>query len=101
MNCADGKGSPLLSVAQRQWYRKQAFEQLAADLAALAKIAASDPEFVIPELRRWLGDRYFASVRPPKTADLPPDERKGWEEFWARVKSLTDSPALPEGSERP
>src|SRR5262249_488789 len=81
MPCADGKGSSPLPVAQGQWYRKQAFELLTADLAALAKIVASDPEFVLPALRRWLVDRAFESVRPPRTADLPPDERKGWEEF--------------------
>jgi hypothetical protein len=101
MNCADGKGSPPLSVAQRQWYRKQACEQLAADLAALAKIAASDPEFVFPTLRRWLGDRNFESVRSPRTADLPLEERKGWEDLWARVKSLSDSPALPKAPNDP
>jgi tetratricopeptide (TPR) repeat protein len=101
MNCADGKGSPLLSVVQRQWYRKQAFEHLAADLVALAKIAAADPEFVLQALRRWLGDRNFESVHPPRTADLPADERKSWEGFWARVKLLSNSPALPEGAEQP
>jgi tetratricopeptide (TPR) repeat protein len=92
MHCADGKGSAPVSVAQRQWYRKQAFEHLAADLAALTKIAASDPEFFLAALHRWRVDRDLESVRPPRTADLPPEERKGWEALWAQVKSLTEPP---------
>jgi tetratricopeptide (TPR) repeat protein len=101
MGCADGKGSPPLSVAQRQLYRKQALKLLAADLAALAKIAASDLEFVLAAVRRWLVDRDFESVRPPRTADLPADERKDWEELWERVKSLSDSSVSPKRAESP
>jgi tetratricopeptide (TPR) repeat protein len=101
INCADGKGSAPLSVAQRLSYRKKAFELLAANLTDLAKLAGTEPDLVHVNLRRWLVDRNFESVRPPRTTDLPPEERKGWEELWARVKSLTHSPALPKASNDP
>ena len=90
-SCADGKGSPPVSLAERQTFRKQALDLLAADLAALAKLAASDREFVRKALRHWLADGDLESIRPPRTADLPPEERSRWEELWASVKSLNDS----------
>jgi tetratricopeptide (TPR) repeat protein len=101
MNCADGQGSPPASMAQRQAFRKQALDLLSADLAAIAKLAASDREFVHLTLRHWLADGGLKSVRPPRTADLPADERRGWEELWARVKSLNDSIASPERHRSP
>src|SRR5262249_50727710 len=101
MSCADGKGSPPVPLAERQRYRKQALSLLAADLAALAKLTAFDREYVQQLLRQWLTDADLAGVRPPKTAHLPPEERKGWEEFWVRVKSLNDSAASSVGSESP
>jgi serine/threonine protein kinase/tetratricopeptide (TPR) repeat protein len=101
MNCADGKGSRQLSLPERQAYRKKAFELLAADLAALTKVAGSDPEFVLPTLERWRVDDDLASVRPPRTAELPSEERKAWEEFWARVNSLSETPVAPERAGSP
>jgi tetratricopeptide (TPR) repeat protein len=101
MNCADGKGSSPVPLAERQSFRKQALDLLAADLAALAKLAASDRVFVRQALRLWLKDGDLESVRPPRTADLPPKEREGWEELWARVKSLSDSTASSERSGSP
>jgi serine/threonine protein kinase/tetratricopeptide (TPR) repeat protein len=101
MGCADGKGSNPVSPAQRQTFRKQAFDLLAADLAALAKLAISDRESVYQVLRHWLADGDLESVRPPRTAGLPPEERTGWEELWARVKSLRDSTDSSERSESP
>jgi hypothetical protein len=88
-------------MAQRQAFRKQAFDLLSADLAAIAKLAASDREFVHLTLRHWLADGDLKSVRPPKTANLPADERRGWEELWARVRSLNDSIASPERHRSP
>jgi hypothetical protein len=79
INCADGKGSAPLSVSQRLSYRKKAFELLTANLTDLAKLAGTEPDWVHVNLRRWLVDRNFASIRPPRTTDLPPEERKGWE----------------------
>ena len=97
MICADGKGSPPVSLAERQTFRKQALDLLAADLAALAKLAASDREFVHKALRHWLADGDLEGVRPPRTADLPPEERNGWEELWARVNSLKAATASSRG----
>jgi hypothetical protein len=73
----------------------------ALDRAARTKIADADLEFVLPTLRRWSAQRDLENVRPPRTSDLPPDERSGWEEFWARVASLSDSPVSPEHLESP
>jgi tetratricopeptide (TPR) repeat protein len=101
MSCADGKGSPSLSPAERRTYRKQALDLLVTELTSLAKLAASDQEYVQIFLRQWLRDSDFESVRPPKIANLPPDERSGWEEFWARVKALMDSTKLSLRSESP
>jgi serine/threonine protein kinase/tetratricopeptide (TPR) repeat protein len=91
LNCADGKGSSPVSREERQAFRKQALDFLVADLAALAKLAASDRESVHNAVRVWLADGDLESVRPPRTTDLPSGERNGWEEFWSRVKSLSDS----------
>jgi tetratricopeptide (TPR) repeat protein len=101
LHCAQGKGSPPVPLAVRQKYRKQALGLLAADLGPLSKLTASDREYVQQLLRQWLRDADLAGVRPPKTADLPPEERKGWEEFWVRVKSLSDSAAASERTESP
>jgi tetratricopeptide (TPR) repeat protein len=98
MNCADGKGTPSVSLAERQVFRKQALDLLAADLAALAELAASDREFVHKTLQHWFVDDDLQSVRPPRTAELPPDERSGWEEFWTTVHSLSDSTASSDRS---
>ena len=51
MNCADGKGSPPVPVADRPSFRKQALDLLNADLAELTKLAASDREFVHQDLQ--------------------------------------------------
>jgi tetratricopeptide (TPR) repeat protein len=101
MSCADGKGSPPVSLAERRTYRKQALDLLVTELTSLAKLAASDKPYVDALLRQWLNDSNFESIRPPKTAVLPPDERTGWEEFWARVKSLRDSTDPSVRSESP
>src|SRR5262249_10506967 len=101
MSCAEGKGSPPVPLAERHTYRKQALGLLAADLDALAKLTTSDREYVQQLLRQWLTHADLAGFRPPRTADLPPEERKGWEEFWVRVKSLNNSAASSERSETP
>jgi tetratricopeptide (TPR) repeat protein len=99
MICADGKRSPSVALAERQTFRKQAFDLLAADLAVLAQLAASDRLFVHKALRLWLVDGDLEAVRPPRTADLSPEERNRWEAFWARVKSLSDSTVSSEHNE--
>jgi serine/threonine protein kinase/tetratricopeptide (TPR) repeat protein len=100
MNCADGKGSSSISPAERQAFRKQALELLATDLAVLSKLAAPDRVFVRKALRTWLRDDDLESVRPPRTADLAPEERSRWEALWERVKSLNDSTLSPQTSKK-
>jgi serine/threonine protein kinase/tetratricopeptide (TPR) repeat protein len=89
--CADGKGSPAASPSEQQAFRQQALDMLAADLAVLSKLAATDREFVHKALRHWLADGDLKCVRPPMTADLPLDERNKWDGFWASVNSLSTS----------
>ena len=90
-----------MSLAERQTFRKQALDLLAADLAVLVNLAASDRSFVHQTLRHWLADGDLVGGRNPKTADLLPEERNGWEELWARVKSLSDSTVSSERFESP
>ena len=99
--CANGKGSPPISVAERQTYRKQALDLLEAELAVLAKLVASDREFVHQTLRQWSADGDLEGVRPPLATDLGPAERSGWEALWARVNSLKAATASPERPQSP
>jgi tetratricopeptide (TPR) repeat protein/tRNA A-37 threonylcarbamoyl transferase component Bud32 len=101
MNCADGKGTQPVPLAERQTYRKQALDLLAADLADVAKLAASDREFVQRTLRHWLVDADLERVRPPRNAELAPDERNGWDGLWTKVKSLVDSTGPAKHAESP
>ena len=89
--CADGKGSPPVSAGERQRYRKQALDLLTAELATLAKLALTDREVVHRTLRHWFRDGDLESVRPPRSSDLAPQERNGWDMLWSSVKSLHDS----------
>jgi hypothetical protein len=77
MSCADGKGSPHASMAQRQAFRRQALDLLSADLAALAKLASSDREFVHLTLRHWLADDALESTRPPRGRPICPPTNGG------------------------
>ena len=99
--CADRKRSPSASESERQTFRKQAFDLLAAELAGLTKLAASDRDFAHRTAGQWLADGDLEGVRPPRTAELVPDERRGWEEFWKGVKSLGDSTEASPHSESP
>ena len=99
VHCADGKGPTSISTAERQTYRKQALDLLAADLVTLSKLGASDQVLVRKTLRIWRADSDLESVRPPRTAGLPPEERNRWEELWASAKSLSDSTVSSQRSE--
>jgi tetratricopeptide (TPR) repeat protein len=99
--CASGKGSPPVPAAERQTYRQQALDLLAAELAVLAKLVATDREFVHQSLRQWSVDGDLEGVRPPLTTDLQPGERRGWESLWARVYSLKAATASAERSQLP
>src|SRR5207245_1323426 len=94
--CADGKEANALPPAERPALRRQALDFLTADLAATAKLAAADREFVHKRIQHWLVDTDLASVRDPKTvALLPPEERDAWQKLWANVRALRDRTAPP------
>jgi serine/threonine protein kinase/tetratricopeptide (TPR) repeat protein len=96
--CADGKGSPTPVLSERQSFRKQALELLAAELDTLEKIATSDPNFVHQNVQHWFVDRDLEGIRTPKLADLPSKERRDWEVLWTRAKMLSDSTVVAEGT---
>jgi hypothetical protein len=75
MNCADGKATHPPPPADRPRFRKQALDLLSTELAGLAKLAASDPEFVQAVLRRWRVDSDLESARPPSVKSLSDSTR--------------------------
>jgi serine/threonine protein kinase/tetratricopeptide (TPR) repeat protein len=97
--CADGKGTPTAALSERLSLRKQAFDLLASELATLERIATSDRSFVHQSVQHWFVDRDLEGVRTPKLAGLPSKEKHDWEEFWTRVKLLSDSTMVAERPE--
>ena len=77
MNCVDGTGPNAPPPAKRSDFRKHALAFLTADVAALRKLAATDPKTVYDLMQEgWHVDEDFASVRDPKALEqLPPEER--------------------------
>jgi tetratricopeptide (TPR) repeat protein len=97
-NCADGKGVDPPPPGKRPAYRKQAFELLFADLAALRALPATDRAFVHRALQSWLGVPDLASARDPVViGQLPSDERDAWNKLWVEVTALRDRTAPPPG----
>jgi tetratricopeptide (TPR) repeat protein len=97
MQCADGKGADPTPVAERPALRKQAIDLLAADLAAIRKLAATDRAFAHETLDHWLVDEDFVSLRDKAIEQLPPAEREAWSKLWADVRELRDRTAPPPG----
>ena len=75
MICADGKGTPSISLAERQTFRKQALDLLAADLVALSKLAAADPG-VRTQSAANLARRRRPGGHSPPTNSRPPTRGK-------------------------
>ena len=91
MNCADGKGANAPAPAERVAYRKQALGLLAADLAAIRKLLATDRAFIHRTMHHWLGDPDLASGRDPTAVErLPSDASEAWRKLWADVRELRD-----------
>jgi hypothetical protein len=98
MWCADGKGAEPTPAAERPALRKQALDQLRADLAAIRKLPAADRAFAHEILDHRLVDEDFVSVRDPRALErLPPAEREAWRKLWADVRELRDRTAPPPG----
>jgi eukaryotic-like serine/threonine-protein kinase len=81
-------------VEQARW-RGKAREWLRADLAAWAKVLASDPTAARHEVRqqltRWRADAELAGLREPAELErLPANERKDCLALWAEVGALLD-----------
>ena len=97
MNCADGKGMDAPPPAERPAYRKQAFDLLTAELAALRKLGGTDRADAHWLIQEWFKDDYWATVRDPKAREqLPPEERDAWNKLWADVRDLRDRTAPPD-----
>jgi serine/threonine-protein kinase len=92
--CADGEDGNAPPPADRVAYRKQAFDLLTAEFAAIRKLATADPTFAHEAMQLWFADKDLASVRDPKAVEqLPRDERAAWKELWAEVRDLRDRSA--------
>jgi tetratricopeptide (TPR) repeat protein len=97
---AAGRGKDAPPPAERPALRKLALEWLAADLAALRERVAADPAkyrtLVNRLMTHWLTDPDLGSVREETELEkLPPDERGGWVDLWARVRGLRGATAPP------
>jgi serine/threonine protein kinase len=98
MQCADAMLANTPHQDEGLAYRKEALDLLADTLAATEKLAATDGAFVHRKMQRWLDEKELQSTRDPMVVEqLPPDQRDGWQKFWADVRELHDrtAPATP------
>src|SRR5262249_51752657 len=94
LNCADGKGGNAPPSGERAAYRKQALDLLTAELAAIRRLAGTDPAWVDRRMQHWLGDEGLACVREAgAVGHRPDDERESWSRVWAEVRALRDAAA--------
>jgi tetratricopeptide (TPR) repeat protein/tRNA A-37 threonylcarbamoyl transferase component Bud32 len=90
----NGQGPNELPQTEQRACRKQAQELLAADLAALGKLVASERPFVQRTIQRWLGDTNLAAVRDAtELKRFSPEERNAWDKLWTDVRVLCDRTA--------
>jgi eukaryotic-like serine/threonine-protein kinase len=80
------------SLVERAELRRQALKWVRADLAAIAKLAFSEKSSDRRQARQlyswWLKDRDWTGIRPGEIRfDLPAEERKKWDAFWAEVRA--------------
>jgi tetratricopeptide (TPR) repeat protein len=90
--CGRGSDAPA-PEAERARLRRQSLDWLRAELAGVKDFFNADPGRHALQVRGWLGewlaDGDFAPIRDPKLlAEMPPDERAGWEKLWADVRAL-------------
>jgi serine/threonine-protein kinase len=94
--CGQGKDADKLDEKERAKWRRQAFEWLRADLAALRKrVEQGKPQEraeVVQTLRHWQQDSDLARIRDAKALSaLPAAERDAWRKLWADVDGLTQA----------
>jgi hypothetical protein len=88
--CGQGRDGSDLDEEGRAGFRHQALGWLRAELESWRRLLEPEPETtrwsVAHDLRKWLGDPYFAGVRGPEAlARLPAAEREAWQKLWADV----------------
>jgi serine/threonine-protein kinase len=97
---AQGKDASQLDDTQKASLRKQALHWLRADLAACAKLLASNPpaarDYVRERLQLFQQDSDLAGFRNKDAlAKLPAEERAAWEKLWADVADLRKKSEAP------
>jgi serine/threonine protein kinase/Tfp pilus assembly protein PilF len=88
--CCNGQDVSRLSAAERARLRGQALEWLRADLASWTKRLETGDlkarQAVAVRIQEWLDDRILAGMRDaPGLSELPAEERRLWQAFWADV----------------
>jgi serine/threonine-protein kinase len=86
-----GEGGNALDAPSRADLRKQALTWLREDLDACGLRAAKpgDRSQVESTMRLWQRHPHLAGVRDKAAlANLPPEERRAWDQFWADVAML-------------
>jgi serine/threonine protein kinase len=93
MRTANGRFANVPLPADRPSFRKQALDQLTAELVFMRMRPAADRAMVHASMKYWLEDGEFASVRDSNVANLPEDERDPWSKLWADVLELCERTA--------
>jgi hypothetical protein len=88
-----GKDADQLDARERAKLRKQAFDRLRGDMAALRNLLETDKSgattFVLQRTQQCLRDVDFAGVRGAEAlAKLPEPERGDWQRLWDDVADL-------------
>jgi hypothetical protein len=101
-----GKAKDAPPPADRPTLRTQALEWLTADLTAWRVRVVADPAkyrgITHRRMAHWLTDPDLEPVRARAALEgLPADERIGWDNLWAEVRSLRDHTNAPETAPPP
>ena len=91
--CGTSRDDPLPDASARASLRQQALDWLKSEQVVSAQLLESgSPQIraqIIAILKQWQQDPALAGVREgEELANLPDDERKGWQLFWFDVDAL-------------